>query len=91
VTGPRAQQAVVDRVVDGIAVLLVGAGEREVALPAERLPAGVGAGDVVSVRVDGPDVAILRGDQPATERRSAEVAARLQRIREERSGRRFGP
>lgn len=47
-----ADRAVVDRIEAGIAVLLVGPAGEQHELDAARLPAGVQAGDVVTVHVD---------------------------------------
>lgn len=50
-----ADRAVVDRIEAGIAVLLVGPAGEQHELDADRLPTGVQAGDVVTVRVDTVD------------------------------------
>ena len=73
--------AVLDRIEDGLAVLLVGPDEVEVTVPAALLPAGARDGDWFRWLVP---------DRELTERRRAEVAARLERIRRDRRGGRFG-
>jgi hypothetical protein len=75
--------AVLDRVEDGRAVLLVGAAETEVVLDAALLPAGARDGDWFRVG--------LTPDPDLTAARRAELGARLERIRRTRGGRRFGP
>ena len=80
-----ADRAVVDRIEAGIAVLLVGPAGEQHELDADRLPAGVQAGDVVTVLVDTVDTATdvdgatddvgtdVDGQAPATSRAGIQV------------------
>lgn len=90
-TGPDegdAGRAVVDRVVEGLAVLLVGDAETEVEVPAAALPDGAGEGSVVTVRsVDG-SVEVLAVDDAATAAARDRAAAQRDRLRGR--SRRFG-
>lgn len=79
--------AVVDRVVDGTAVVLVGDDETEVALDVDRLPEGAGEGAWLSVRVDGDRLDIIGADPDATARAQARAEAQRERLR--RRSRRF--
>lgn len=80
-TGIPADAAVLDRIEDGVAVLLVGPGEVEVELPVALLPAGARDGDWFRLLV--PDAEL-------TARRRTELGARLEAIRRDRRGGRFG-
>jgi hypothetical protein len=83
-------RAVVDRIDDGIAVLLVGPAGDQHELDADRLPDGVGDGDVVAVTIDGDDIVVGEVDRALTDARRAKAEQRLARIRKERSRGRFG-
>lgn len=91
-TGPQPadapQQAVIDRIVEGVAVLLVSIEEREVRVPADAVPEGAGEGSVVRVRPGDPPE-ILGVDETETARRREEAAGRLERLRAERATGRF--
>lgn len=78
---PPDDAAVLDRVEDGVAVLLVGPEEVEVTLPAGLLPAGAREGDWFRFLVPDADLTVARGDR---------IAARLDEIRRTRRGGRFG-
>ncbi|MEY3072745.1 MAG: hypothetical protein RLZZ353_941 [Actinomycetota bacterium] len=74
--------AVLDRIEDGVAVLLVGPAEAEVTVPAAVLPTGAREGDWFRLGLT-PDPAL-------TEARRADLAARLDEVRRTRRGGRFG-
>lgn len=74
--------AVLDRIEDGVAVLLVGPGEVELAVPSAVLPSGAREGDWFRVG--------LTPDAELTEARRAELAVRLDAVRRTRRGGRFG-
>ncbi len=74
--------AVLDRVEDGRAVLLVGPSEVEVTVAAGLLPAGARDGDWFRIG--------LTADPGLTAARRAGLGARLDRIRRTRGGGRFG-
>jgi hypothetical protein len=83
-------RAVIDRIVDGItAVLLVGPDEIEAHVPAASLPDDARDGTWLVVDVGDCTVRVLEVDRELTERRAADVDARLARLREQRRGGRF--
>jgi hypothetical protein len=85
---PAPQRAVVDRIVDGQAVLLVGDDEVEHHLPADELPEEAGEGAVLSVTVTGTTVQVVGHDQDEEEQQRQAMRGRLDRLRAR--SRRFG-
>lgn len=79
--------AVVDRIVDSQAVLLAGEEETEVTVPVADLPAGVGEGGWVRLRL-GPPPTVLGPAEPEVDR--DDLRGRMQRLRRDRGGGRFG-
>lgn len=79
------ERAVIDRIVEGLAVILVGDQETEYHLPVERLPEGTVAGSVVWVRIAPQIVAIVPDDAGTTEAQER-IAAKLRRLRERGRG-----
>lgn len=77
------EKAVLDRITDGTAVLLVGEGERELTLPAAALPTGAREGDCF--RLDTSCGVSLVFDPAQTKGRRQALRARLDRLRR-RSG-----
>ena len=76
------QWAVVDRVVQGKAVLLVGDDETEYHLASERLPAGAGEGSRLRVRVDGGAITEATLDVQETEVARTRIEEKLKRLRQ---------
>lgn len=73
------EKAVVDRIVDGhTAVLLVGEDEREVLVPVEALPEGVGEGAWLRVIGDPPR---FEWDPDETARARERIARKLELLR----------
>lgn len=68
------EKAVIDRIDEGIAVLLVGQSEEELHVPLNRLPPGVQAGDWL-------EVTIVNGQVKQAERDIEETCQRRGRIR----------
>jgi hypothetical protein len=84
-------RAVIDRVVDGgTAVLLVGSDETELQVPVAALPDGAGEGDWVVLDLSTAPPTIVRVDEVLTDARRTDLEQRMQRIRRERRGGRFG-
>lgn len=81
-------RAVVDRVTDGTAVLLVGADEAERHVPASGLPDGTGEGAWLRV-VDGDPPRIVGVDRDGEAAARERNRGRMARLREERSSGRF--
>lgn len=75
------ERAVIDRIVEGLAVILVGDQETEYHLPVERLPEGAVAGSVVRVRIASQIVEIVR-DEAGTAEAEQRIAGKLDRLRE---------
>lgn len=85
-----ADRAVLDRVVEGAtAVLLVGPDEWEAHVEAAVLPSSAEDGTWLIVDPETSPVGILGVDEEMTARRTRDVAARMQRLREHRRGGRF--
>ena len=83
------QRAVIDRITDGWAVLLVGDQEQERRVRASDLPDGVEEGSIVQVRVSGLTVEVVDIDAGATDEKRAEMKDRLSRLKKSRSTGRF--
>ena len=83
-------RAVVDRIAEGVVVLLIGPDEREHVVPATALPEGVTAGDwlIVDRGADGA-ITVLDTDPERTTARRSAARERLSRLREERPSRRL--
>lgn len=82
--------AVIDRVVDGVAVLLVGDDEREVHLGADDLPDGAGEGTWLQVRTDGDEVVVMGLAPDAETGQATRIQRTVERLRATRRGGRFG-
>jgi hypothetical protein len=84
-------RAVVDRIVDGeTAVLLLGPAEEEVLLPAASLPPGATEGSWVVVDREVTPPEVVEVDAALTDARAEAFDARLERLRRDRRGGRFG-
>jgi hypothetical protein len=88
VSEPTQERAVVDRIDEGVAVLLVGPSEREVTVPASELPDGAAEGSWLRVRGQDAELELLDLDDAADARR-AEADERLDRLRRTRGSGRF--
>ena len=74
------EEAVVDRIEEGIAVLLVGRDEREVSVPVTALPAGTQSGVVLRVTLVNGNLVEAKVDAQATKDRRKRVQAKLDRL-----------
>ena len=83
------QRAVIDRITDGWAVILVVDREQERRLRVDDLPDGAEEGSIVQVRVSGLNVEVVAVDDGATHEKRAEMKDRLRRLRKSRSRGRF--
>ena len=83
------QRAVVDRITDGWAVLLVGEREQERRVRESDLPDGAREGSIVQVRASGLEVEVVGVDDGATDTKRAEMKDRLRRLKQSRSTGRF--
>lgn len=89
-TGPvPPSRAVVDRIVDDTAVLLIGAAESERLVPVALLPEGAGDGTWLVVEPDSDPLTIHRIDEDLTSSRAEDLESRLSQIRRDRTGGRF--
>lgn len=83
------QRAVIDRISDGWAVLLVGDREQERRVRTTDLPEGAEEGSIVHVRVSGLKIEVLDVDDAATDEKRTEMKDRLTRLKKSRSTGRF--
>lgn len=81
-------RAVIDRIVDDRAVVLVGKDESEVHVPTATLPDGAEEGTVVLVEL-GDEPRVVEVDERETDARHAALADRLDHIRRTRGSGRF--
>lgn len=86
---PKDQPAVIDRITDDWAVLLVGDKEQERRVRADDLPEGAMEGSIVTVRVTGLSVDVIGVDDAATDEKRSEMMDRLDRLKRTRSTGRF--
>ena len=86
---PKDQRAVVDRISDDWAVLLIGDEEQERRIKADDLPDGAEEGSHVTVRVTGLRIEVIEVDDAATEAKRSEMKDRLGRLKRTRSSGRF--
>lgn len=76
------EQAVVDRIVDGIhAVLLVGEEQVERVVPASQLPQGAREGTWLKVCFDGDQLVHVEIDPGLTQAAQARIAEKMDRLR----------
>ena len=83
------QRAVIDRITDGWAVLLVGDREQERRVRESDLADGAKEGSIIQVRVSGLKVEVIDVDAGATDEKRAEMKLRLSRLQKSRSTGRF--
>ena len=82
----QAVLAVIDRIEDGVAVVLLGADEREISYPIAALPPGVRAGGAVRLRLDGDRMLHMEADPAEDAVRAARIGTKLEWLRENRGG-----
>ena len=82
-------RAVIDRIVDGHAVLHVGADAVEETIPAERLPADAKEGDWLHLTRRDSGFVVGPVDEEMTRRRRRDLSARMDALRRQRRGGRF--
>lgn len=74
------EKAAVDRIDEGIAVLLVGPEERELLAPIGQLPSGVRAGDWLRVTIVNGKLTHAELDRNETRRRRDRIRAKLEKL-----------
>ncbi|MDO8637403.1 MAG: DUF3006 domain-containing protein [Dehalococcoidia bacterium] len=74
------EKAAVDRIDEGVAVLLVGPEERELTVPVGRLPPGVQAGDWLKVTIVDGQLKQVELDKEETKLRRERIKAKLNRL-----------
>jgi hypothetical protein len=84
------ERGVVDRIVGGVAVVLVGDEEAEQELDVATLPPGIGEGTWLRVRRSSEGLVVVGKDEEGESLQRQEVAGRLDRLRHERRSGRFG-
>lgn len=87
---PDTRRAVVDRIAEGRALLLVEPGGEEHHLAVDRLPDDAGEGSWVLVSGVGDDLTVVGTDPEGQAARQADMDARVERLRRTRRGGRFG-
>jgi hypothetical protein len=81
-----AVSAVIDRIEDDLAVVLVGADELEITCNANALPSGVRAGGAVRLQFDGDRILDTRADPDEDAARANRIGAKLEWLRGNRDG-----
>jgi hypothetical protein len=76
--------AVIDRIEDGVAVILVATEEREFTCPAGTLPSDVRAGAAVRVRLDGDRISHIMADPEEDAARAERIGNKLEWLRKNR-------
>ena len=74
------EKAVIDRIDEGLAVLLVGEEERELVAPLAKLPKGAQAGDWLKVALVQGQIAAAELDVKGTARRRARIQAKMDQV-----------
>ena len=77
-------RGVIDRIEDGVAVVLAGDDEQEFLVPVRDLPAGAGPGDWLAIIVENGRLRALSIDRELTARRRALVQEQRDRLRQRR-------
>jgi hypothetical protein len=90
VSADEIESAVVDRIVDDVAVLLVGEDETEVSVPLTTLPSDIHEGSWLLVRRSDGEVTVVGIDPASEERQRERVTRRMERLHRDRGGGRFG-
>ncbi len=80
------ERAVIDRIEEGKAVLLVGESERQIIAPLAVLPAGVGPGAWLKVVVQGEAVVQAEADQETTRAREERIKEKMRKLFGKRRG-----
>lgn len=81
--GPRT--GILEKITEGWAVILIDPDEREFALDADLVPAGISPGDAVVIEMDGDRVIGLRRDADRTARRRQRIRTKMDRLRQRRN------
>jgi hypothetical protein len=85
----ESRRGVVDRIVEEVAVILVGDEETEHHVPVDELPPGTGEGAIVRLTFSHDRVQVTGVEEGETERLRDEMSERLARLRRERGCGRF--
>ncbi len=74
------EKAAVDRIDEGVAVLLISPEERELSVPVDQLPPGVQAGDWLKVTIVNGQLKQAEPDRDETKRRQERIRNKLDRL-----------
>ena len=74
------ERAVIDRVEEGLAILLIGADEKELLVPLRDLPEGAGPGVWLRVTVEGERLTHAEADSETTHIRKSRIRRTLNRL-----------
>lgn len=80
------EKAVIDRIEEELAVLLVGEAEREVVVPFCELPSGASEGVWLRVELDSEHLVWSEVDEEETERRKARINDKMAQLRRKGRG-----
>ncbi len=75
------EQAVIDRIENGIAVVLIGEAERQVNVPRKQLPKGAREGHWLKVEMAGDQIIRIELDPEATAAARKRIEEKLDRLR----------
>jgi prophage tail gpP-like protein len=75
------EKAVIDRITEGLGILLVGEAEREIRVPMAQLPSGAEAGTWLRVRLDGNRLIEAEIDEVETTDARNRIQGKLNRLR----------
>ena len=75
---------ILEKIAEGWAVILLDPDERELALDAEAIPAGISPGDAVLIEMDEDRVVAVRRDADRTARRRQRIRGKMDRLRQRR-------
>ena len=74
------EKAAIDRIDEGIAVLLLGPDERQLIVPLNQLPSGVQAGDWLRVTIVNGQLKQVELDREETKLRRERIKAKLDKL-----------
>ncbi|WP_081831646.1 DUF3006 domain-containing protein [Geomicrobium sp. JCM 19038] len=81
------ERAVLDRIEDGIAVLLVGKSEQEYHVKADELPEEATDGAVLDVQITNDQIVDIAINQEETANQKARISAKMNQLKKKKGGR----
>ncbi|MBF8264754.1 MAG: hypothetical protein HW384_618 [Dehalococcoidia bacterium] len=74
------EKAAIDRIDEGVALLLIGPEERELSVPVGQLPPGIQAGDWLRVTIVNGQLKQAELDREETRKRQERIKAKLDKL-----------